>query len=99
MNDLIIIQASQGLAAYIHSKFPGTAAQRGVVIGHDHRHNSEQFARLTAAAFITAGIKVYFYDELVHTPLVPFGIKHLGAVAGVMVTASHNPGQDNGYKV
>lgn len=99
MNDLVVIQASQGLASYILSSFPNDARSRGVVIGHDHRHNSEQFAKLTAAAFLNKGIKVYFYDELVHTPLVPFGIQQLGAVAGVMITASHNPGQDNGYKV
>ncbi|KAI5790662.1 phosphoglucomutase-like protein [Peziza echinospora] len=100
MNDVTVIQASQGLGAYILSQFgKEVAAARGVVVGHDHRHNSARFARLTAAAFITQGIKVYFYDELVHTPLVPFGIKHFKALAGVMITASHNPAQDNGYKV
>ncbi|RPA79194.1 phosphoglucomutase-like protein [Ascobolus immersus RN42] len=99
MNDLIIIQATQGLCQYVISQFPETAFSRGVVIGYDHRHNSERFARLAASAFIVQGVKVHFYDQRVHTPMVPFGIKQLNAVAGVMITASHNPAKDNGYKV
>ncbi|KAF8465926.1 phosphoglucomutase-like protein [Kalaharituber pfeilii] len=100
MNDVTVIQASQGLGAYLLQHFGHDAARdRGVVVGHDHRHNSARFASLTAAAFITQRFKVHFYDDLVHTPLVPFGIKHLGALAGVMITASHNPARDNGYKV
>jgi len=80
----------QGLAAYVIEQFGrNVAAERGIVVGYDHRHNSARFARLTAAAFLTQGIKVHFYDELSHTPLVPFGIKHFGALAGVMITASH----------
>ena len=85
-----IMWYQQGLGAYVIEQFGRNAAvERGVVIGYDHRHNSARFARLTAAAFLTQGIKVYFYDELTHTPLVPFGIKHFGALAGVMITASH----------
>ncbi|KAL7275615.1 hypothetical protein RUND412_001426 [Rhizina undulata] len=95
MNDVTVIQASQGLAVYILE----SSSTPSIVIGHDHRHNSRRFARLTAAAMISRGIKVYFYDELVHTPLVPFGVNALSATAGVMITASHNPAQDNGYKV
>ncbi|KAF8250127.1 hypothetical protein K440DRAFT_648917 [Wilcoxina mikolae CBS 423.85] len=96
MNDLTVIQASQGLAAYILST---STSSPSIVIGHDHRHNSRRFARLAAAAMIQRGIKVYFYTSLVHTPLVAFGVSFLKASAGVMVTASHNPAQDNGYKV
>ncbi|KAG0642870.1 hypothetical protein HOY80DRAFT_569312 [Tuber brumale] len=95
MNDVTVIQASQGLASYLNSECP----QPSVVIGYDHRHNSERFAKLTAAAMIRYGIKVYYYDSLVHTPLVPFGVNYFKASAGVMITASHNPAQDNGYKV
>ncbi|EIM22201.1 Phosphoglucomutase, first 3 domain-containing protein [Wallemia mellicola CBS 633.66] len=90
MNDLIIIPHL--------SKLPD-AQKRGVVVGHDHRHNSKKWAGLTTRAFLSRGFKVYSYRGVVHTPLVPFGIKKLGAVGGVMVTASHNPAQDNGWKV
>ncbi|EWC45505.1 hypothetical protein DRE_05363 [Drechslerella stenobrocha 248] len=98
LNDVTIIQASQGLAAYLLTT-AGAEPPAGVVIGHDHRHNSASFARLTAAAFVLKGIKVYFLDGLAHTPLVPFGVGLLRCAAGVMITASHNPARDNGYKV
>ncbi|KAI8092267.1 Phosphoglucomutase/phosphomannomutase [Gilbertella persicaria] len=98
MNDLTVLQASQGLAVYIENNVKD-AKVRGVVVGHDHRHHSSDFARLTAAAFLQRGIKVWFYKDLVHTPLVPYTIKKLKAAAGVMITASHNPKDDNGYKV
>ncbi|KAJ3983645.1 hypothetical protein F5890DRAFT_161595 [Lentinula detonsa] len=97
MNDLIIIQASQGLCQYV-LKEVRDAKSRGIVIGHDHRYNSEKWAQLTAAAFLENGMKVYLFRGLVHTPLVPFGVK-LNAACGVMITASHNPKDDNGYKV
>ena len=98
MNSLTVIQASQGLAAYL-LKTCKDAQKRGVVIGRDARHNSEKFAKLAAAAFVAKGIKVWWYETPSHTPMVPFGVRELGAVAGVMVTASHNPAKDNGYKV
>ncbi|RIA98178.1 hypothetical protein C1645_798393, partial [Glomus cerebriforme] len=98
MNDLTVIQASQGLCMYLLDTIP-TSVNKGIVIGHDHRHNSERFAKLTAAVFLNKGFQVYYYRGLVHTPLVPFGIKKLGASCGIMITASHNPKQDNGYKV
>lgn len=98
MNDVTVLQASQGLASYVAQNVTD-AKTRGVVIGYDHRHNSHRFAELTAAAFDRKGFKVYLYSQLVHTPLVPFGITHLNAACGVMITASHNPAKDNGYKV
>jgi len=98
MNSLTVIQASQGLAAYL-LKTETEVKRRGVVIGRDARHNSEKFAKLTAAAFVAKGIKVWWYETPSHTPLVPFGVRELNAVAGIMVTASHNPAKDNGYKV
>lgn len=98
MNDVTIIQASQGLCSYV-MQHVREAAGRGIVIGYDHRHNSEKWAKLTAAAFLSQKIKVYLLDGLVHTPLVPFGVKTFKAACGVMITASHNPKQDNGYKV
>ena len=69
------------------------------VIGYDHRHNSEKFAKLSASVFLEAGFNVYLYRRIVHTPMVPFAIRKLNTAGGVMVTASHNPKQDNGYKV
>ena len=98
LNSLTIIQASQGLAEYLLHHVPNAIAA-GVVIGHDARHNSKKFAELAGAAFGAKGIRVWWYDDIVHTPLVPFAVLRLGAAAGVMITASHNPAQDNGYKV
>lgn len=98
MNSLTVIQASQGLAAYL-LETERDVKHRGVVIGHDARHNSSKFAKLAAAAFVAKGIRVWWFETTVHTPLVPFGVRHLNAAAGVMVTASHNPAYDNGYKV
>ncbi|CAG8613539.1 3431_t:CDS:2, partial [Dentiscutata heterogama] len=69
MNDLTVIQATQGLCMYLLDTIPN-AIIKGVVIGHDHRNNSETFARLSAAVFLSKGFKVYFYRKLVHTPLV-----------------------------
>ncbi|ORY07529.1 hypothetical protein BCR34DRAFT_489346 [Clohesyomyces aquaticus] len=98
MNSLTVIQASQGLAAYL-LEHEQNVKTRGVVIGRDARHNSEKFAKLTAAAFVAKGIKVWWYEVPIHTPLVPFGVREFNAAAGVMITASHNPKDDNGYKV
>ncbi|KAF4207218.1 hypothetical protein CNMCM8980_006236 [Aspergillus fumigatiaffinis] len=98
MNSLTVVQASQGLAKYIRDKHSDIASN-GVVIGHDARHNSAKFAALAANAFIAMKIPVWYYSESSLTPSVPFGVTHLRAAAGVMITASHNPAQDNGYKV
>ncbi|GME76615.1 unnamed protein product [[Candida] boidinii] len=98
MNDVTVLQASQGLAKYIKETSP--KSDLSIVVGHDHRHNSLRFAELTAAAFLHLGFTVYFLGpDVVPTPLVPSAIDNLHADGGVMVTASHNPAQDNGYKV
>lgn len=100
MNSLIVLQASQGLADYIIQQRHNTPkSDVSVVIGYDARHNSENFARLAAAAFLQKGMKVLWFGHFVHTPLVPFAVSEYKAAAGVMVTASHNPKNDNGYKV
>ncbi|KAF5331042.1 hypothetical protein D9619_005708 [Psilocybe cf. subviscida] len=88
----------EGLAEYV-LKNVERAEERGIVIGHDHRYHSEHWAELTALVFATKGMRVNFLQGLNHTPMVPFSVKRLGAACGVMVTASHNPKQDNGYKV
>ncbi|XP_071550030.1 phosphopentomutase isoform X2 [Panulirus ornatus] len=98
MNDLVIIQTSQGLGKYL-TTVNSEAKTKGIVIGYDSRHNSHRFAKLAAAAFLNAGIPVYLFGKIVPTPFVPFTVIQLGAAAGVMVTASHNPKEDNGYKV
>lgn len=98
LNSLTIIQTSQGLAEYLLSSFPDTSTA-GVVIGYDARHNSKKFAQLAASVFESKGITVWLYKDLVHTPLVPYAVRKRAAAAGIMVTASHNPAQDNGYKV
>lgn len=100
MNAYTVLQASQGLADYILAQHDGRGRHRlSVVVGHDARHNSEKFARLAAGAFLAKGLHVLWFDRLVHTPLVPFAVGQYKAAAGVMVTASHNPKADNGYKV
>ena len=103
MNDVTVLQASQGLAQYVLSVHKG--GEPVVVVGHDHRLNSKRFAEITATAFILKGFDVKFLSDsdidkgLVPTPLVPFAVDLYKATCGVMITASHNPALDNGYKV
>ncbi|EAT47392.1 AAEL001480-PA [Aedes aegypti] len=100
MNDLVVIQSAQGLCKYILECYPSASdRQRGIVLGFDGRHNSKRFAELSACVFLTEGIPVWLYSRTVATPFVPFAVKELGCLAGIMVTASHNPKEDNGYKV
>lgn len=100
MNALTIIQTAQGLLKYLQAQFPAPAlVERGVVIGFDGRHHSSEFARMTASVMKCGGVRTYCYKNVVPTPFVPFALLHYRCVAGVMVTASHNPKTDNGYKV
>ncbi|MFT5434930.1 MAG: phosphomannomutase [Myxococcota bacterium] len=98
MNQALIRLVTTGLARYLLDTVPD-AATRGVVVGHDARQGSELYARETAMVLSGAGIRVIFCRPLAPTPLVAFGVKHLGAAAGVVITASHNPPDYNGYKV
>jgi phosphoglucomutase len=91
-------QASFGVAAYVN-KEGAAAAAKGVLIGYDTRIMSREFAEETAKVLAKAGVKVYLFDTVHSVPEVSFGIRELGCAAGVMVTASHNPKEYNGYKV
>ncbi len=91
-------QASHGVAAYVN-KEGKEAAEKGVLIGYDTRIMSREFAEETAKVLAKAGVKVYLFDTVHSVPEVSFGIRELGCAAGVMVTASHNPKEYNGYKV
>ena len=97
MNIYTVGAASQGLANYLNDAF-SEVPQISVAIGHDVRHNSRKFAELAADIFSANGIKVYLFDSCCPTPEVSFAIRHLGCQSGVMVTASHNPKEYNGYK-
>ena len=96
MNKYIVAMATQGFANYINKAFP--EGGKSVVVGHDCHNNGRMFAETMANIFSANGIKVYLFESLRPTPEVSFAIRHLGAVAGVNVTASHNPKEYNGYK-
>lgn len=98
MNVYTIRKASEGLARYIES-FGEAAKKRGVVIAYDSRHKSREFAMETAKTLATHGIQTYVFDELRPTPELSFAVRHLRAFSGVVITASHNPPEYNGYKV
>ena len=97
MNRVVVSHAAHGLGRFLLERSPGT--QPRVVIGYDARHNSDVFARDTAEILQAMGIEAMLFDQMTPTPVLAFALRHLDADAGVMVTASHNPPADNGYKV
>ncbi|XP_059187401.1 glucose 1,6-bisphosphate synthase [Centropristis striata] len=104
INDLTVIQSTQGLYSYL-CKYFADYSSRGLVVGFDTRGqeesgcSSQRLAKLTAAVMLSRDVPVHLFSTFVPTPYVPYAVKKLGAAAGVMITASHNPKEDNGYKV
>ncbi|MBK5195654.1 MAG: phospho-sugar mutase [Proteiniphilum sp.] len=97
MNIYTVGSATQGLSNYLKEEFAGLDEIK-VVIGHDCRNNSRKFAEISADIFSANGIKVYLFEHLRPTPEVSYAIRKLGCQSGIMITASHNPKEYNGYK-
>ena len=98
MNVYTVRRATQGLAEYVKS-LGGTAMKRGVVISYDTRRKSDEFARASAEVLAANGITAYLFDDVHPVPMLSYAVRKLGTVAGIMITASHNPKEYNGYKV
>ncbi|KAK0417460.1 hypothetical protein QR680_013022 [Steinernema hermaphroditum] len=96
LNELTVLQLSHGMAVHLRNEFQRESS--GVAIGFDGRFNSKRFAQLAANVFMHNGIKVYLFSEVTPTPVVSYATIKLKCDAGLMVTASHNPKEDNGYK-
>lgn len=99
MNRLTIEKATAGLALYLLDTFHQEAQKRGVVIAYDSRNHSAEFAKSAALVLASYGIKAYIFSELTPTPVLSYAVMHLKACAGIVITASHNPKEYNGYKV
>jgi phosphoglucomutase len=97
INKYTLGKSTQGLANYMHKVFPNKDLK--VAIAYDCRHNSDTLAKVVADVFTANGITVYLFSELRPTPELSFAVKHLGCQAGIVLTASHNPPEYNGYKV
>jgi len=98
MNVYTVSQATQGLAEYILSRGEDYA-KRGVVIAYDVRRMSKEFARITAQVLAANGVQVYLFDDIRPTPVLSFAVRYLKTASGIVITASHNPPEYNGYKV
>lgn len=97
INKYTLGRSTQGLSNYLKKTYPGESLK--VVIAYDCRHNSDTLARTVAEVFSANGIRVYLFSELRTTPELSFAVRHLNCHAGIVLTASHNPPEYNGYKV
>ena len=98
MNRYTVARASRGFADYLKAVFP-KELERGVVIAYDSRHHSREFAEEAAGVLTAAGIPVRIFRELEPIPVLSFSVRHFHALGGIVITASHNPPEYNGYKV
>ncbi len=98
LNEFVVKRATIGFAKYVLEKYPN-AKDAGVVISHDNRHMSREFTLQSAKVLSEFGIKTYIFDSLRPTPELSFAVRYTHAVGGIMITASHNPKEHNGYKV
>ena len=99
INEYTIARATFGLANYIIKNTGEEGRKRGVVIAHDNRFMSREFCIKTAETLAACGIKAYIFDSLRTTPELSFAVRNLNCIAGIVITASHNPPEYNGYKV
>ena len=98
MNVYTVMRATQGLSEYIRT-LPKEDQEKGVVISYDTRRNSRLFAEKAAGVLAKNGIKAYLFDDVHPVPMLSYAVRYLGTIAGIMITASHNPKEYNGYKV
>ena len=98
MNKYTIRKANYGFGKYLFETY-GKDVSRGVVIAHDNRNKSVEFAKESASVLASFGIKTYLFDKLRPTPELSFAVRELNAIGGIVVTASHNPPKYNGYKI
>ena len=98
MNIYTVMRATQGLAEWVKS-LGEAEMQRGVVISYDTRRKSAEFAKASAGVLAKNGIKAYLFDDVHPVPMLSYAVRYLGTIAGIMITASHNPKEYNGYKV
>ncbi|MDD7193948.1 MAG: phospho-sugar mutase, partial [Clostridiaceae bacterium] len=96
MNRYTVAKATKGLADYLNNTVKG---EKSVAVAYDSRNNSADFARAAAGVLCKAGIKVYLFDSLMPTPVLSFAVRYHSCCAGIVITASHNPKEYNGYKV
>ena len=98
LNDRTMAESARGLVDFLLKKHEGEPRRLSVVVAHDTRHNSPEFAQVCARAIAAAGLDVYLFNSFRSTPLLSFAVRHLKCDAGIMITASHNPPSDNGFK-